>query len=77
MTPEEASAKAAVKLVAKLGSASFARSIVITIEKLNDLGCIVSLQVWYNGGEEAMTLPDVTGEFTLKAGRYQSLTDEE
>lgn len=46
-----------------------------TIEKLNESGCSVSLEAYYNGGSEGVKLNDLNGEFNLSVGMYQSLTD--
>lgn len=58
----------AVELINELGE---------TIEKLNDLGCIVSLEIWFNDGSESMNLHKLNGEFGLEVGVYASLTQDE
>ena len=45
------------------------------IEKLDDLGCIVSLNVTFNEGSESMTLPRCNGELAIEVGVYRSLME--
>lgn len=47
-----------------------------TIEQLTERGCIVSMEVWFNGGGESMALPRLNGEMNLQAGVYVSLTED-
>ena len=57
----------AVELMSQLGE---------TIETLNELGCIVQLETWFNDGSESVTLDRLNGEFRLEIGTYQSLTEQ-
>lgn len=56
----------AVELTKDLGDA---------IEKLNELGCIVELEIWFNDGSESVVLHKLTGEMVICAFESRSLTD--
>lgn len=43
------------------------------IEALRELGCRVSLRVSHNDGSEGIELHDLTGEFSVRVERVESL----